>query len=107
MPFIMFCQNKGCGKEQQPTLDPVTNVVHCAECGKPMDNVTDFAKRQMKTIGQTKQQQKETFAVKCTSCNKESRPNIEGKVAKCKLCNATLNLSAPFMALIKNSMKNA
>ena len=53
MGFLVYCNNKGCGKEQEPLLDVSDNEAYCSECGGKV-NVTVFAKSQMKALGQVK-----------------------------------------------------
>ena len=48
MPFMICCDNKGCFETTEALLEPNTNEVHCAACGKAIQSVTHFAKVQLK-----------------------------------------------------------
>ena len=50
MAFSTFCTNKGCGKIQEPYLDPQTDRVHCSLCDQEIVNLTPFVKSQMKSM---------------------------------------------------------
>lgn len=109
MGFLIYCDNKGCGKDQEPVLDIETDQVLCSECGKAIKSVTQFAKNTMKTLGQIKRQGKkqQAFAVKCLKCNKENPPKInEENQIVCGFCNAELShLPKPFQQVIRNFFK--
>lgn len=107
MPFLTYCDNKGCKKEQSPLLDTETNDVICAECNQPIKTVTEFAKRQMKTLGQVlrKKKTRSAYAVKCSSCNVESTPVIKDDELACSSCSSKLNLSKPFERIVRAAIK--
>jgi uncharacterized Zn finger protein (UPF0148 family) len=105
MGFRTYCDNKGCGKDQEPLLNLDTNEVECTECRKEIKSITSFAKSQMKNLGQIKRIEKsqQAFSVQCNFCNKSSPPKInkDGQVI-CSVCEKHLNnLSAPYVNLIK------
>jgi len=101
--FVVYCDNKGCGKHQEPKLDLETNEAICAECGEPIKSVTEFAKTQMRALGQIRRDDKrqQAFAVKCDKCNTEGPPKLikvdkEDKLV-CFKCGKELDkLSAPY-----------
>jgi len=106
--FLICCDNKGCGKDQEPLLDVLTNDVHCSECGKVIKSVTSFAKAQMKSLGQVKRDEKkgQAFAVKCSSCKKESPATVVAGKIHCGICKIEMkDLSAPFVQMIKMNTK--
>lgn len=107
MAFVVYCDNKGCGKQMAPLLDPETNKVECTECGKEVKSITQFAKASMKSMGQFKKtKSQKAFAVQCKSCNQEDTPKInsDGTVV-CAHCAAHLNyLSAPFVQMLKTQL---
>ncbi len=109
MPFNIQCDNKGCCKQQQPLLNVSTNEVICSECDKPILNVTDFTKRQMKQMGQISRgaKKQQAFSVKCNHCNKDGQPVLNDEKAMCAFCNKEINLSGPFLNILKNALKNA
>lgn len=84
MGFTIQCDNKGCRKYQDPSVDlkgsedPDKWEVICEECGQPIKSVTYFAKVQMRHMGQILKQKKhkEAFVVKCEHCLKEAKPKI-------------------------------
>lgn len=107
--FLIYCDNKGCGKDNEPTLDLSTNQVMCSECGKEIKSVTLFTKNQMKAIGQIKRAEKkqQAFAVKCQGCNRMAAPKIaaDSKIM-CSMCGAHLtNLPKPFEQVIRDHIK--
>ena len=103
----MFCNNKGCYKEQEPLLDIENNLVHCTECGLEIKDVSKFVKVQMQTIGQVKREiVNQTFAVKCTECNKSATPKLEKGELVCKFCAHKLELSGPYAYAIKQYLTN-
>lgn len=107
MAFLTYCDNKGCRKEQTPLLDVDTNQAICAECNQPIGTVTEFAKRQMKTIGQVlrKKKTRSAYAVKCNSCSVESIPAIKDDELVCSSCTKKLSLSKPFELMIRAAIK--
>lgn len=109
MAFIINCDNKGCWQAQAALLDVKTNEVLCKECGKPIQNVTHFAKVQLKSLGQTTKTAKtqQTYSVKCNHCSVTAAPVLsEGKV-NCKSCSKELTgLSNTFMNLLKDVLRN-
>lgn len=118
MGFRTFCDNKGCRKENEPVLDKQTGEVICTECNQPINSMTEFAKRQMISLGQVRrsEKKKQAWSVKCEKCEREGPPklNKEGEkdnnnqpVVKlhCTYCNAELtNLNQPFATMIKQNL---
>lgn len=107
--FLIYCDRKGCGKDQEPLLDVSTNEVICSECGGEIKSVTSFTKVQMKSMGQIKRAEKkqQAFAVKCQGCNRMAAPNIslENKIL-CSMCSVEiLNLPKPFEQVIRSHIK--
>jgi DNA-directed RNA polymerase subunit RPC12/RpoP len=101
--FNVFCDNKGCGKQQEAKLDVKTNDVYCAECGKVINSITPFFKTQMKTFGQVKRNEKkqQAFSVECEKCNSKGQPILVNEKGKnkvlCYNCKKELDkLSGPF-----------
>lgn len=106
MAFSTFCTNKGCGKVQEPYLDPQTNKIHCSMCDGEIVNITQFVKTQMKSNKQYKQKQAKPFAVKCAKCNREERPKIVSDDIVCGICSKPLdNLSPIFKNMLKEKLK--
>lgn len=106
--MMMYCGNKGCGKDNEPVLDVATNIVYCTECNQEMPNVTIFTKRQMKASGQIRRDDKKNkaFAVKCNTCNKMTGPKVNAdNTIACELCEAPLALSKPFEQIIRDKFK--
>ena len=106
--FSMPCSNKGCGKVQEPYLDPKDNKVYCSMCNREIENVTHFAKIQMKSLKQFKQKAAISFAVKCDKCGKEDRPLLINDSVVCAACKKPLDkLSLPFLNMLKEKLKTA
>jgi ribosomal protein L34E len=108
--MLIYCNNKGCGKSSEATLDVVSGEVHCAECGKVVSNITEFAKKTMKTLGQIKRDDKkqQAFSVKCDDCRKENPPKINEKnIIVCSSCgNELKTLPKPFQQVIRNFFRS-
>lgn len=104
MGFVMYCDNKGCGKSQEPYLDKETDQVYCAECGETIKNVTQFAKNSMRGMSQFKKTVKaqQAFSVKCESCSKTAQPKLLKKTLLCPHCGKEhKTLQAPYAHAIK------
>ncbi len=102
MSFMIYCGNTGCGKQSTPALDLKTNKVFCSECNGEM-NLPEPTKLSLKSMGQIvrKEQTRQAFSVKCTSCGVDSRPKVvENNKVVCSSCDEELNLSAPFKQTI-------
>lgn len=108
MGFSIQCDNKGCGKYQEPKLNLETNDVECADCGQPIKSVTSFAKNQMKSLGQIKraEQTQQAFSVQCANCKKSAPPVLSGKDILCAICKKELSVSAPYAAILREKFKN-
>jgi hypothetical protein len=110
MDFRTFCDNKGCRKEMRPLVDKETLVAYCTECGRPINNVSIFMRRQMVAYGQIRDTKKKKLAwsVKCDSCSKEGPPelNEDGKELVCSFCKTELtSLCKPFAQMIKVNLQ--
>lgn len=109
MGFLLQCDNKGCFEQMEPNLDVETDEVFCSKCGKEIKNVTVFAKRQMKTLGQTMKNQKSSraFAVQCKYCKKTDQPKVDAaSKINCGSCGKHLDyLPAPFAYTILQNIK--
>lgn len=119
MGFSIICEKKGCGKSIEPLLDPETNKVYC-----PCDDMceitqlTDFAKRQMVSLGQLKNKTKErkAFSIKCPGCLREATPKLKTDIRDekgllqpsqlhCPYCDAQhVHLSPPFAQVLKENL---
>lgn len=108
MAFSTFCTTKGCGKIQEPYLNPADNKVYCSLCDSEITNLTQFVKNQMKMSKQFKQKQAKPFAVKCAKCNREEQPKIVGNDIVCGLCSKPLdNLSPIFKNMLMQKLRTA
>ncbi len=108
--FLIYCNQKGCGKNQEPLLNLETDEVICRECNKAITNVTPFSKAQMKSLGQIKRKEskQESFAVKCVKCSGHGKPLLD-KQRKiiCSFCKEEMTeLSKPYQQMIKNNIKS-
>jgi len=102
MAFSTFCTNKGCGKIQEPYLNPVDSKVYCSLCDGEITNITHFVKIQMKSMKQFRQRKPKPFAVKCGACNREEQPQIVQDEVVCGACSGPLNNLSP---IFKNMLK--
>jgi len=109
MGFLLQCDNKGCFEQMEPMLDVESDEVFCSKCGKEIKNVTVFAKRQMKSLGQTMKNQKSSraFAVQCKYCKKTEAPTVDkNNDINCGGCGKLMDyLTAPFANTIRLNIK--
>ncbi len=106
MPFSMPCTNKGCGKIQEPYLDPKDDKVYCSLCDRELPNITHFVKIQMKSLKQFRQKVPKPFATKCQKCNREDQPLVVGDDIVCPACrNPHEHLSEPFKIMLRDKLK--
>jgi transcription elongation factor Elf1 len=119
MEFRCFCDNKGCGKEMRPVVDKATMIAYCTECGKAINNISIFMRRQMVSHDQVRRDEKKKlpWAVKCTACNKEGPPELSKDMTMagrtttsntlvCSFCGKELTtLAKPFAEMIKVNLK--
>jgi len=106
MAFITNCTTKGCRKEMQPYLNPLTNEVHCSECDAPIANIPVFTKNLMKTLGQVKKSAKVAFSIRCTKCKVEALPKIsDTNKLVCVSCNSPLNISKIYENQVREVIK--
>lgn len=107
MPISINCPNKGCGKIQEPYLDPDDNKIYCSECNKEIPNISIFMKNQLRSSKQFKPKNNTSYSVKCKKCNKEGRPKLSNNDVVCNFCNKSLDhLSFPFKNMLKDKLKN-
>lgn len=109
MGFLMYCDNKKCGKSQEPMLDKDTDEVFCSACGEIINNVTPFAKTSMRSMSQFKRTVKsqEAFAVKCDKCAKMSRPKLYQNNLICPHCGQEhTSLTATYTHAVKQYIKD-
>jgi Zn finger protein HypA/HybF involved in hydrogenase expression len=102
MAFSTFCTNKGCGKIQEPYIDPKDDKVYCSHCDGELTNITHFVKVQMKSMKQYKPKSAKPFAVKCEVCGKEEQPVVLKDNVVCGACHGPLKALSP---IFKNMLK--
>jgi DNA-directed RNA polymerase subunit RPC12/RpoP len=105
--FLIQCTNKGCYELQQAYIDPKTKQVFCSKCNNEILTVTQFTKNQMIANKQFKQQTKTSFMVKCNHCKKENKPILVKDEITCPHCKKIINLSAPFIQMLKEKLKTS
>jgi ribosomal protein L34E len=110
MEYRCFCDNKGCGKEMRPVVDKATLIAYCTECGKPVNNISIFMRRQMASSDQVRKDEKKKlpWSTKCQSCLKEGPPILDktGSKLMCSFCGKELtSLAKPFAEMIKVNLK--
>lgn len=106
MPFSTFCTNKGCGKIQEPYLDPKENKVYCSLCDGEITNITHFVKVQMRSMKQFREKKAKPFACKCAKCGREERPKVVNDDIVCGACSEPMdNLSPIFKNMLKEQLK--
>lgn len=108
MPMLINCDNRGCCKYQPALLNTADNTVICSECLKPIQNVTVFAKQQLKQLGQTisNRKPKAGFSVKCQHCQSTDTPQRYDQQWICSNCKQELtNMSDAFKHLLQDVIK--
>lgn len=108
MGYMCFCTNKGCNKEMEPVVDKDTLVAYCTECGKPIDNITLFMKRQLVSQGQVKKAEKKRLlgSVQCNKCKEVGPPELsKDNKFVCPACKAELNLNKPFEQMLRLNLQ--
>lgn len=104
--FATNCTTKGCGKWNEPYLNPQTMEVHCAECDQPIKNIPIFTKNLMRSQGQVKRSAKVAFSVRCNKCKIEALPKIDNtNVLVCMSCGNTLNVSKIYEIQVREAIK--
>jgi len=111
MGFLITCDNKGCFETMEPLLNKNTDQVFCTACGKEIKSVTYFAKVQMKSLGQTMNNQKESraFSVRCNACGTVGQPIVaqDGNI-HCSACKTHMSdLSPPFAHIIRQMVSGS
>jgi hypothetical protein len=104
MPFLIACTNKGCFKSQEPYLDQ-NNKVICSECENEIQNISSFAKAQMKSMGQILKSKPSAFSIVCKACKANEQPELNGDKAFCRKCKNQLNISSFFLNSLKENLK--
>lgn len=109
MVFLINCDNNGCNKTTEAKLDTSSNQVICLECGKEIKSVSQFAKSQMKSLGQVLKasNKQKAFAMKCDKCGDTDVPVRQENKIVCAKCKADLKISAHFEKLLIDHIKNS
>lgn len=111
MNYMSICDNKGCRKEIKAIVDKETLIAYCPECGKQVNNISIFMRRQMVALGQVKKDddvKQLAWAVKCHDCGKTVPPKlVDGKLL-CNFCEIELTeLAKPFAETLKSMLKSS
>ncbi len=104
MAFSTNCSNKGCFKFVEPILDVDTNEAMCPECDKPISNITDFVKRQLKDDKKIKKAPKvqKAFSTPCRACKAVDVPELKKGKLWCSHCGNDLECTAAFIQMFKS-----
>jgi hypothetical protein len=108
MGFVVYCDNKGCGKMQEPLLDLTDNEVYCSECSGKISTMTPFAKTQMKSSGQIKRAKRtqQAFSLQC-DCGHAAQPKLLKDKLVCIKCEKEFDgLGAPRTHAIKEWLRS-
>ena len=107
--MLLWCPNRGCGKNTEARLNTTDNEVYCQDCGGVIPNISSFTKTTLKTLKQTTSGSgsKEAYAMKCTGCGKSALPNFDAKKNEfsCPSCKAVIVVGIGFKELIKAAIK--
>ena len=100
--MLIDCTTKGCLKKSEAKLDVEKDQVICDECGNPIDNITKFTKKALKSLGQVVRiKSKQAFQALCKNCNDSRELYIKEDKAYCKSCNTQVFVSAAFLQGLK------
>src|SRR5258708_23473920 len=105
MSISLNCNNKNCGKYQEPLLNIKSNEVYCSICDQIIQGVSHFTKIQLKTLGQLRRPEKTAFSIRCNKCKTEALPKLENNKLLCSGCVISANISKPFEILIRKAIK--
>jgi|SRR5271157_1336846 len=94
----------------RPVVNKETLEAYCTECGKTINNISIFMRRQMRDLGQIQRNEKKRLAwsVKCNHCQQEGPPELDkaGEILICSFCKKTLDqLARPFAQMIKVNLQ--
>ena len=102
--MLITCSNKGCFKTTEAKIDRDTMDVYCDECGKVIENLSDFIKKALVSSGQVLRfAKKKAFQVFCNNCKQNVDVSLVdgGKGgAVCSKCGNDLKLSQSFLQSI-------
>lgn len=99
--MLLQCQNKGCVQLNEAKLDMSTDQVICSECGKPIENISVFAKRTLKQVGQVIRTSNSPWQKQCLKCNVLRDLVVSGEEALCKVCRMPVKVHASFVQALK------
>lgn len=103
--FMIYCDNRGCGRQTAALLDPDDGKAYCADCDRPITAITSIAKNQLKSFKQIRRK-KETYAFKCGQCGIEARPALLNDKLVCPRCKTpSTGISKPFETLVRDAIK--
>jgi len=108
MEFRTFCNHPGCRKEMKPVVSSDASKAFCTECGKEINTVDGFMRRQLLAFGHVKRAEKKkaAWSFRCQKCQKEGPPQLgEKQELVCCYCGEELtNISKPFAQMIKTNL---
>lgn len=104
--MLISCTTKGCMEQTEAKLNRETNEVVCDACGKPIEGVTEFAKKTLISIGQVLRTPKAAFSVQCDKCKAPRQLYIEEGRAFCKVCGTQVHVTAAFLQGLREHIKN-
>jgi uncharacterized Zn finger protein (UPF0148 family) len=104
--MLISCTTKGCMEQSEAKLNKETGEVICESCGKPIEGITEFAKKTLLSIGQVLRSPRTAFQAQCHQC-KAARPlYIEEGRAFCKTCGTQVHVSTAFLKGLEIHIQN-
>lgn len=102
--MLIQCTTKGCMKPNLALLNRQTKEVICQECGNPIANVSEYARRTLSSLGRIlRTTERKPFQVHCPAC--KGRRDVllieGGKGALCSACKGELRVSDAVLHAIR------
>jgi len=105
--MLINCTSRKCGKNSEAKLNRTTGEILCAECGEPIQNVTEAMKRTLNSMGQViRGENKQAFQVFCPTCKKNVFFLVEDGKCYCPACKEYLKVSPSFVKAYEDNLKN-
>ena len=102
--MLIDCTTKGCMGKTEAKLNVSTDEVLCEACGNPIQNVTVYTKKALKSMGQVSRNKvSQPFQALCNKCHVPRSLYVDkNDKAFCSVCNTQVLISKPFLMGLKD-----